>query len=576
MRSRAVVSFTIAVCGLAFTTALVAAANQSTATVVTTRDGREIKGTTVTEDTFVVHIRDDSGQIHVFDKVTRTVVVVPAAGISYERLVNAGAEPHNWLMYWGDFQGTHYSALKQITTANVGRMQAAWTLPMPGAAPLQVTPIVVDGVMYTTQPGAVVALDARTGRQIWRYDAAAEGARIRTRSIRSTAASPCSDHRLFVGTLDAALVALDARTGVPLWETQVADTMLGYSLTSAPLVVKDKVHRRRHRRRIRRARIPRCLRRRDRQAAVAVVLRARAWRIRQRHLAGRQLEAGRQPDVADRLVRSRAESRLLDRRQSGTADRSIRSRGSRQPVQRFGRRDRCRHRAAQVALPVHAERRPRLGFVPGRRSSSIASGAARCGSCCCTPIATGIFYVLDRTNGEFLSATPFVYANWTTGFDAKGRPIMVPGSNSSREGSFFVYPDARWRHEFSGAVVQPADRLVVSAVPRRRPAIRQRAADVRSGQAVHRQRSEQRSGDVGPKPGEPGRSAGIKALDPETGKTMWDFKIFQRSLADRRARHRRQGACSAPCATAISSRSTRGAASICGTSRPAPTWPPRR
>ncbi len=114
MRKRIVVSFAIGVCGLAFTTALIAAANQSTATVVTTREGREIKGTTVTEDTFVVHIRDDRGQIHVFDKVTRTVVVVPAAGISYERLVKAGAEPHNWLMYWGDYQGTHYSALKQI------------------------------------------------------------------------------------------------------------------------------------------------------------------------------------------------------------------------------------------------------------------------------------------------------------------------------------------------------------------------------------------------------------------------------------------------------------------------------
>src|SRR5204862_2554411 len=48
-------------------------------------------------------------------------------------------------------------------------------------------------------------------------------------------------NRLFIGTLDAALIALDARTGLPLWETQVADTMLGYSLTSAPLVVKDKV-----------------------------------------------------------------------------------------------------------------------------------------------------------------------------------------------------------------------------------------------------------------------------------------------------------------------------------------------
>src|SRR5262245_5218357 len=86
-------------------------AQPSPRTVVRTSDGREIAGTTVSEDTFSIHIRDESGQIHVFDKVTRTETVLPSPGISAERLVNAGAEPHNWPMYWGDYHGTHYSAL---------------------------------------------------------------------------------------------------------------------------------------------------------------------------------------------------------------------------------------------------------------------------------------------------------------------------------------------------------------------------------------------------------------------------------------------------------------------------------
>ena len=143
-------------------------------------------------------------------------------------------------MYWGNFQGTHYSALNQIDTSNVGQLQAAWAFPMPGDSVLQATPLVADGVMYTTQPGVVVALDARTGRQLWRYE--------RPQKVRNPyEINPFNrgvalvGHRLFVGTLDAALVALDARTGLPLWETQVADSMLGYSLTSAPLIVKDKV-----------------------------------------------------------------------------------------------------------------------------------------------------------------------------------------------------------------------------------------------------------------------------------------------------------------------------------------------
>src|SRR5262249_28147713 len=137
-------------------------------------------------------------------------------------------------------QSTHYSELDQITAGNASRLQAAWTFQMPGDALLEATPLVVDGVMYTTQPGLVAALDARTGRPIWRY--------ARQQKVRNPyEINPFNrgvailGQQLFVGTLDAALVALDARTGRRLWEVQVADSMLGYSITSPPLVVKDKV-----------------------------------------------------------------------------------------------------------------------------------------------------------------------------------------------------------------------------------------------------------------------------------------------------------------------------------------------
>src|SRR5207253_2296619 len=176
---------------------------------------------------------------HLFHKLTRTDVRVAARGASFDRLVHADAEPQNWFVYWGNFQGTHYSALKEIDSANVSQLRVAWTFPMPGDSVLEATPLVVDGVMYTTQPGMVVALDARTGRQIWRY--------ARSQKVRSpyeinpfNRGAAILGNRLFVGTLDAALVALDIGTGLPLWETQVADPMLGRSLTSAPLVVKDK------------------------------------------------------------------------------------------------------------------------------------------------------------------------------------------------------------------------------------------------------------------------------------------------------------------------------------------------
>src|ERR1051325_874162 len=214
------------------------------------RDGRQVRGVRRSEDTFTVQVVDASGVLHSFDKSALRELRVegPAGasdapvdgGVTFDRLLKSDAEPQNWLMYWGNFHATHYSAPTQIDAANAGQLRAAWSFPMPGESVLEATPLVVDGVMYTTQPGVVAALDARTGRQLWRF--------TREQKVKHPyAINPFNrgaailGRRLFVGTLDAALVAIDTRTGQAVWETQVADSMLGYSLTSAPLVVKDKV-----------------------------------------------------------------------------------------------------------------------------------------------------------------------------------------------------------------------------------------------------------------------------------------------------------------------------------------------
>ena len=92
--------------------------------------------------------------------------------------MNAPKDPANWPTYWGDLAGTHYSALTEINSANVKNLQAQWMTPIAGEGQIQATPLVVDGIMYTTGPvGAanagttqVLALDAKTGKQIWRYD----------------------------------------------------------------------------------------------------------------------------------------------------------------------------------------------------------------------------------------------------------------------------------------------------------------------------------------------------------------------------------------------------------------------
>ena len=139
-------------------------------------------------------------------------------------------------------------------------------------------------------------------------------------------------------------------------------------------------------------------------------------------------------------------------------------------------------------------------------------------------------YVLDRTTGEFLSGTPFVYANWASGFDAKGRPQQVPGSNSSPKGSFFVYPTVGGATNFQAPSYSPLTGWFYLQYAEGGQRYTSASEPFEAGKQ-YIGRSAKVDTSVGPKPSEPARSAGIKAIDPDTGKTMWDAKVFQRSLA---------------------------------------------
>jgi alcohol dehydrogenase (cytochrome c) len=164
-----------------------------------------------------------------------------APSVTTERLVRASNEPRNWLTYSGTYLSQRYSTLSQINHGNVKNLELKWVYQGAVVGPWQATPLVVDGVMYVTQrPNDVVALDAKTGRVFWIYrhtphpnHKACCGANNRGLAILG--------QTLFLATLDARLVAIDARTGRRVWDTPVADYSLQYSMTLAPLVVKDKV-----------------------------------------------------------------------------------------------------------------------------------------------------------------------------------------------------------------------------------------------------------------------------------------------------------------------------------------------
>jgi PQQ-dependent dehydrogenase (methanol/ethanol family) len=527
--------------------------------VAKTRDGREIRGARRSEDTFSVHIMDVSGQLHLLDKaalvevryedrslmpgdyetrlsaaelgdllaylrtlqgrdMSKTSAASIPGGLTYERIRQAANEPQNWLTYWGNYQGTHYSGLKDVNPSNVRQLQAKWTMQMPGSSTIEATPLVVDGVMYTSgPPGTVVALDARTGRQIWRYQ--------RTQKVRNPhEINPFNrgvavlGNRVFVGTLDAALVALDARNGLPLWEVQMADTMQGFSITSPPLPIKDKII-----------------------AGIAggefgirgfidaydAATGRRLWRFSTVPGPG---EFGNDTWKGDSW-KSGCGATWLPGSYDPDLDLVYWATGNPCPLYNGTVREGDNlFTSSVVALdPATGVRRWHYQFTPHDTHDwdsnqdmilvdRVFKGQPK--KLLMHADRNGHFYVLDRTTGTLLAGTPFIRQTWNDGFDANGRPIRKPGSDASPEGNV-IAPTIGGATNFQAPSYSPATGWVYLAYSE---ASQRYFSEMQTFEA-----GRQYPGGRGQSTGERG-AAGVKAIDPESGKTMWEFRLNQGSL----------------------------------------------
>ena len=359
------------------------------------------------------------------------------AQVPFERLLRADREPQNWLTYSGSFRSERYTALTQITPDNVKRLEPEWVFQARSLEKFEASPLVVDGVMYTVQaPNDIVALDAATGRIFWSYSyRPSQLARLCCGRVNRGLA--ILDDTLFMGTIDGHLIAVDSKTGRLVWDAKISRPEAGYSLTLAPLVVKDKVI-------VGPAGGEYGIR--GFLAAFDAKTGKEAWRF---YTVAGPGEPGRESWGGDSWKTGggsiwvtgsydpetnltywgignagpdrNGDSRPGDNLYTASVVALDADTGRLKWHYQFSPHDEFDQDAVQV--PVLADIRWR------DRSRKAMFWANR----------NGFLYVLDRVTGEFLSGKPFVRVTWAEGFDDKGRPRRIPGQEATPQGTL-VYP----------------------------------------------------------------------------------------------------------------------------------------
>jgi len=166
--------------------------------------------------------------------------VVGVANVGTEDLITkpVGA---NWISYNGDYTGRRYSGLREINPENVAQLRASWVFHPGNSETLEATPVVVSGIMYVTSANDALALDARTGRVLWHHQRPVSSGLLDDAAAHHTRGVGLWRNFVYMETDDAHLLCLDAHSGNLLWDVTYADKARHYGATSAPLVVKDNV-----------------------------------------------------------------------------------------------------------------------------------------------------------------------------------------------------------------------------------------------------------------------------------------------------------------------------------------------
>jgi alcohol dehydrogenase (cytochrome c) len=440
---------------------------------------------------------------------------IAAGQVTYQDLLHP--EPRNWLTYSGDYTGRRHSTLNQIDTQSVSQLAARWIFQVPGASRLLVTPIVVDGVMYVTDRNSVYALDARTGRGVWKFSRP-----LRSDMISGDAKAGINrgvailGDKLFFETQDAHMLALHAKNGSLIWETEIADYRDHYGGTMAPLIVKNKV----------------IVGTSGGDEGARGLLDAydadtgnRLWRFWTIPTSG---EAGSETWQGSAMEHGCGTTWL-----TGTFDPELNTlywttgnpcpdfyggdrlgdnlytdsvlaldvdTGKMEWYYQFTPHDTHDWDSTQIPMLIDAEFQgtPRKLLVQANRN--------------------GFFYVLDRTSGKVLLAKPFVKKlTWASGIGSDGRPLVIPDTDPSPQGNR-VCPDVVGGTNWFAPSYDPATGLFYLI------ASENCASYVSSTQGFQKGRGFEGTGSQ-KIPGEQGEKF-VRAIDIQSGQIRWEYPMI--------------------------------------------------
>ena len=447
--------------------------------------------------------------------LTMVMPSVLFAQASYERIVNADQEPEHWLTHSGNYASHRHTTLDQITRDNVDQLKVAWVYQVRRSGFIETTPLVVDGVMYLTEPpSTVAALDLRTGRRLWSWSPVLPNNVVTIGFPSVNRGVALLDDMVYVATLNAHLVALDAKSGAVRWDVEVADNAHGYAFTLAPLALDGKI----------------IVGVSGGETGIRGFIDAydaktgdRAWRFYTIPGAG---EPGNDTWGGESWKTGAGATWL-----TGTFDPALNLlywgignpgpdwNGDMRPGDNL-------YTCSVVALdPDTGTLKWHFQFTPHDTHDWDANqipilvdadwnGQPR--KLIVTANRNAFYYVLDRETGEFLHAEAYARQTWAKGHEKDGRPIVLPNTEPTEEGTL-VYPSLQGATNWFSPSYSPQTNMFYVAVREMGAYYFKTDVDYEPGQPFMGGGEQALSGDEA--------YGAIRGLDVLTGEKKWEFRL---------------------------------------------------